>query len=449
MDNHNGAVGGSRETFPSVPEAVPVELRGDKITGDRYFSQAFAEREWEHMWTKVWHVGGREAQLPEAGDFILHNLMHESVMMVRQEDGSIRAFHNSCRHRGNQLATAEEGSMPRGFTCAYHGWRWGLDGVLEHAQDPEDFPQGNPCGKLKLVELPCATWGGFVWYSMDENAVPLEEYLYPIPHLLNARQPEKMIRVLWRTIRVNTNWKFAPDNFNESYHLPAVHPQMQAIIDEDYRNTVFEMYPTGHNRMIEQGQPSMRAMHPNEVEPAWEMMLREWGLDPAEFEGRARDGRRALQAQKRKLGKERGYSHFENLFDDELTDYFHHTLFPNVTLTGTSDGLHLYRTEPDPRDPEWCTFDYWYMVHPVEGQDTVETLYGTRPYAEAEHEFAVFGEAGSSHHLGDFLDQDLSVAVTQQRGFRSRAYADAYLSGQEGRIRRFHEVLNDYLDGRR
>jgi len=200
--------------------------------------------------------------------------------------------------------------------------------------------------------------------------------------------------------------------------------------------------------MIEQGQPSMRAMHPNEVEPAWEMMLREWDLDPADFKGRAREGRLALQAQKRKLGKERGYRHFDSMFDDELTDYFHHTLFPNVTLTGTSDGLYMYRTEPDPHDPEWCTFDCWYMVHPIEGCDTVETIYGTRPVVEAEHELVVFGEPGSSHHLGDFVDQDLSVAVTQQRGFRSRGYVDAYLSGQESRIRRFHEVLNDYLEGR-
>lgn len=339
--------------------------------------------------------------------------------------------------------------MPRGFTCAYHGWRWGVDGVLEHAQDPEDFPQGNPCGKLKLVEVPCATWGGFVWYSMDPNARPLEEYLYPIPDLLNSREPEKMIRVVWRTVRVNTNWKFSPDNFNESYHLPAVHPQMQAMIDEDYRNTVFEMYPNGHNRMIEQGQPSMRAMHPNEVEPVWEMMLRDWDLDPADFKGRARDGRLAIQAQKRKLGKQRGYHHYDGLLDDELTDYFHHTLFPNVTLTGTPDGLHFFRTEPDPHDPDWCTFDYWYMVRQPEGHGEVQTLYGVRPYEEAEHEFVVFGETASNHHLGDFLDQDLAVAVTQQRGFRSRAYADAYLSGQEGRIRRFHDVLNDYLEGRR
>ncbi|MFA7585492.1 MAG: aromatic ring-hydroxylating dioxygenase subunit alpha, partial [Novosphingobium sp.] len=228
MDNSDRAASGRGVTYPSVPQGAPIGLRGDKITGDRYYSRDFAEREWQHMWTKVWHVGGRAAQLPEPGDYIMHNLLHESVIMVRQKDGSIRAFYNSCRHRGNQLAAAEEGSMPQGFTCSYHGWRWGLDGVLQHAQDPEDFPQGNPCGKVKLMEVPCATWGGFVWYSMDENAKPLNEYLDPIPQLLDARQPEKMVRVLWRTIRVNTNWKFSPDNFNESYHLPAVHPQMQA-----------------------------------------------------------------------------------------------------------------------------------------------------------------------------------------------------------------------------
>ena len=438
-----------RPTYPTVPDSGLQPLRGDPMSGARYYSKEFAQQEWDHMWTKVWHVGGREAQLPEPGDFVLHNFLHESVFMVRQRDGSIRAFYNSCLHRGNQLATSEEGSMPNGFSCAYHGWRWDLDGVLRDAQDPEDFPQGNPCGKLRLKELPCASWGGFVWYSMDQNAAPLAEYLYPIPDLLKGRDADKMVRVLWRTVRVNTNWKFSPDNFNESYHLPTVHPQMRSIIDEDYRNTVFEMYPAGHNRMIEQGQPSLRAARPNEVEPAWEAMLREWDLDPADFKGRAREGRKALQHQKRRLGAERGCDHFETLMDDELTDYFHHTLFPNVTLTATPDGLHFYRTEPDRDDPEWCTFDYWYMVPRQAGQTEVPTLYGMRPCAEAEHEVVVFGETKSDHLLGDFLEQDLSVAVTQQRGFRSRAYADAYLSGQESRIRRFHEVLNDYLEGRR
>ncbi len=440
---------GEKPSYPSIGEIPAISLRGDRMSGDRYYCKDFARREWDHMWTKVWHVGGRTAELEDAGDFITHNFLRESVMMVRQDDGSIRAFHNSCQHRGNRLVMGQSGSLPGGFTCSYHGWRWGVDGTLEHAQDAEDFPQGNPCGKLKLKEIPCGTWGGFVWYSFNESAMPLLDYLHPIPALLGGRKPEDMTRVLWRTIRVNTNWKFSPDNFNESYHLTAVHPQMQQIVDEDYRNTIFEMYPTGHNRMIERGQPSMRANRPNEVEPIWEAMLKEWDLDPEDFKGRARDGRVALQQQKRKIGPSRGYKAFDDLLDDELTDYFHHTLFPNVTLTGTSDGLHMYRTEPDPNDPEWCTFDYWYMVPKVEGQAEVQTLYGVRPFAEAAHEQTIFGEGDSDYHLGDFLAQDLSVAVTQQQGFHSRAYKDAYLSGQESRIRRFHEVLNDYLEGRR
>lgn len=439
----------ARPAYPQVDSGGGKPLRGDPITGERYFSRDFARREWERMWTRVWHVAGRAAQLEEAGDFIVHDFLDESVVVVRQADGSARAFYNACRHRGQRFAQAEAGSVNGAFTCQYHGWRWGLDGTLQAVQDPDDFPQGNPCGKLHLKEVRCASWGGFIWYTMDDTAPALHDYLAPIPALMDHRSMASMVRVVWMTVRVNTNWKFSPDNFNESYHLPTVHPQMRQMIDEDYKNTIFDMYPNGHNRMIEQGQPSLRAQHPNEVEPVWEYMLREWGLDPAAFAGRARDGRLALQQAKRRLGAERGQGHFADLHDDELTDYFHHTLFPNVTVTATSDGVHFFRTEPDRADPEWCTFDYWYLVPRVPGQDTVPTVYGLRPYEEAAHEQVDYGSSRGGHHLGDFIDQDLGVAVTQQRGFHSRGYQDPYLSGQEGRVRRFHETLNDYLEGRR
>jgi phenylpropionate dioxygenase-like ring-hydroxylating dioxygenase large terminal subunit len=441
----------------SAPQGVRAEkldagdprfLRGDPITGDRYYSRDFARREWEHMWTRVWHIAGRESELPEAGDWIVHNFLRESVIATRQNDGSIRAFYNSCQHRGNRLAWAGEGHG--NLTCSYHGWEYGADGVLIHAQDPDDFEGGTPCGRVSLVEIPCDTWGGFVWYTMDPDAPSLAEFLDPIPQLFANRDLDTAVRVVRRTFAVDANWKFASDNFNESYHLPTVHPELATTTDEDYLNTVFEAYSSGHNRMIEQGQPSMRAPRPNEVEAPWDEILAAWDLDPADFAGRARDGRIALQQQRRKLGPARGYEHYAKYTDDELTDYFHHTLFPNVTLTGTADGVHFFRTEPHATDPEKCTFDYWFLAPLIEGNPEVVTICGPRPLEEAQPERFEYGSGAVVEDMMDsFLIQDLGVAVGQQQGFHSRGYRDAILSGQESRVRRFHEVLNDYLDGRR
>ena len=146
----------------------------------------------------------------------------------------------------------------------------------------------------------------------------------------------------------------------------------------------------------------------------------------------------------------RGFKHYERFTDAELTDYFHHTLFPNVTLTGTAEGVHFFRTEPHPTDPEKCTFDYWFLAPPVEGMEQLETICGPRPLQEAEQEHIEYGAGAEIEDMqGSFLVQDLSVAVGQQLGFHSRGYTDAILSGQESRVRRFHEVLNDYLEGRR
>jgi phenylpropionate dioxygenase-like ring-hydroxylating dioxygenase large terminal subunit len=436
-------------SYPTSPLAEIPAARGDKISGDRYWSKEFAEREWEHMWKRVWHVGGRVAQMEEAGDFIVHDFKHESVLMVKQKDGSIRAFFNVCMHRGNRLALSEEGGVASHFSCTYHGWKWGINGSLDWVQDAEDFPQGNPCGKLKLKELPCEIWGGFVFWSFDPDVKPLMEYLDPVPQILENRDLASYKRVVWRTLRVQTNWKFASDNFNEAYHIPTVHPQFMPMIDDHYSTTIFEMYPSGHNRMIEKLQPSSRGPDAGQMKPLWAQVLAEWDIDPALFDGKAQEARLALQQARRKLGPARGFTYFNQLSDDELTDQFHHTCFPNLTLTGTPEGLHVFRTEPDADDPNWSTFDYWYLVPQVDGASEIATLYGMRPYEEAVHEVGSFGDYQAEIAQGDFLSQDLSLAETQQRGLRSMAFEDGYLAGQETRVRRFHEVINDYLEGRR
>src|SRR5262245_20256645 len=118
------------DTFlgPRRPGMDPV-VRADVITADRYFSPDWAQREWDRLWTKTWHIGGMLSQLEEEGDWIKHDIGRESVVMVRQADGAVKAFYNACRHRGNRLVFTDAGGAPT-ITCSYHGWKYAPDGSL-------------------------------------------------------------------------------------------------------------------------------------------------------------------------------------------------------------------------------------------------------------------------------------------------------------------------------
>jgi phenylpropionate dioxygenase-like ring-hydroxylating dioxygenase large terminal subunit len=427
---------------PKRAEYDPA-VRGDPITAERYFAPEWAKAEWDRLWTKVWHIGGWAAELEEAGDWMRHDLGHESVVMVRQEDGAIRAFYNACRHRGNRLALTETGGGPA-LTCSYHGWRYAPDGALIHAQDAEDVMGGDPCGRVRLVELHCETWNGFVWFSMDPNAAPLHEWLQPVTGMFDNYRMADWTRVMHLTSEVRCNWKVIRDNFNESYHLPTLHPELATFINDDYTDTIFEMFPGGHNRMVMKGSEATgrRPHHFDGAVPApLDAMVAAWGVDPAAFAGRGRDLRAAVAEAKRRLGPERGFAHYARMTDSELVDYYHYTLFPNVSLTMSADGFQLLRTEPHPTDPERCVFDHWYMMPPVAGMDEVDTPIGRLPFRPAERQRIAHG-AGT---LGAVADQDLSVSESQQLGLRSRGYTGGLLTGQEKRVQRFHEMLNDLL----
>ena len=427
--------------------AAPADpaLRGDPITGDRYFCPAYMQKEWDRLWTRIWHIGGSAADLIEAGDYVTHMIGRESVIMVRQSDGAVRAFFNACRHRGNRLSWSELGGGPS-ITCAYHGWKWGIDGVLLHAQDVDDFPGGNPCGKAKLVEIACDVWGGFVWFNMDTSSRSLRDYLGEIGTQLEAYRMEGWVRVLYLTTEAPCNWKVIRDNFNESYHLPTLHPELASFINDGLPDTMIEMYPDGHNRMIMKGaQPSKRSHLAEQVEAPLAELLTFWGLDPAAFEHRAGAARLAIQQQKRKLGSARGHKHFESLSDSQLTDYYHITLFPNVTFTMGPDGFQVLRSEPHPTDPEKCIFDHWYYVPVIAGETTAVTPCGVVPVEAVERDRFAYG----SKSLGFVADQDLGIAAGQQQGLHSRGYTGGLLTRQENRIQRFHELLNDVLEGRK
>lgn len=439
---------------PPMDGRDPSNLRGDRISGERYFSPEFAQKEWDHLWTKIWHIAGRLADIPEDGDFLVHNFLKESVIAVRQEDGSVRAFYNSCGHRGMRLVN--DASSVAAFTCPYHGWRWGIDGALEFAQDADvDFSRGNPCGKLKLRELRCDTWGGFVWYTMDDEGPSLAEYLEPMPALYRNYPMETAVRVAWFRIELNANWKFVTDNFSESYHTRTAHPQVPPWIDQDVDSARHEMWPKGHGRTVQPMRPSLTDRPSEGGNAVFEAMLKQWDIDPTKYETYedfAMQGWLDLKEAKKRLWAEKGYVHYEHMDEEEITDSPHTVIFPNVTISFLPDHLIFFRSEPHAENPEKCYFDLWCMAYPVEGVKEVDSIMaGTRPLREvAECEHREFDNGrGVPELAGQIVFQDMELAEGMQAGMHSRGYQDAYLSDQEARVRLFHEVLNDWLGERR
>jgi hypothetical protein len=133
------------------------------------------------------------------------------------------------------------------------------------------------------------------------------------------------------------------------------------------------MYPIGEMKRYLEG---------NKMREPLMVLMQQWDLDPSEFEGRERDIRPALQTQKRKLGPE----HYDNLRDEQLTDFYHYNIFPNFSVSVTADGFHFLRSRPHPTDPEQCIFDNCYCAtHPEGANGPVGTPAGFVK-RDAEHE---------------------------------------------------------------
>ncbi|TAL00301.1 MAG: aromatic ring-hydroxylating dioxygenase subunit alpha [Rhodospirillaceae bacterium] len=417
------------------------------LPGRRYTSSEFAAAEWEQMWTKAWLLLGRESEMPEPGDYQVEEIGLESILMVRQKDGGVRAFYNVCQHRGNRLVGAECGGVDH-FVCAYHGWKWGLDGGLEWVKDAEDFP-ADTCQKVRLAEIKCETFAGFVWVNMDPDCCSLREYLGPVWDLLQAFPLPDMRRYMALTTRVPCNWKCVHDNFNESYHVGVLHPQSSGHIDDNYKDTGFFTYNNGHSLMkMKSGRPARRGDKWSEPTPMLETLMHMWELNPDDFKGRPAAVREALQQQKRKLGPSRGYKHYEQLSDEQLTDFMHFFIFPNISASITADGCHFLRARPSRNDPGQCVFDNWFYATEPEGVTTPVVLPGaivtTVPRGtDVPHEFIEYG----SRSLGLGIDQDMSANIGQQLGFQSRGYKGGLLAGQENRVRHFHDTIDGYIAG--
>jgi phenylpropionate dioxygenase-like ring-hydroxylating dioxygenase large terminal subunit len=427
-----------------TPQPMP-RLSDRPIEGSRYWSHDFMGREWDGIWTKAWLIGGLAAQVAQPGDFFTYDIGRESVLVTHGEDGRIRAFYNVCPHRGKRLVMEEQGHSKR-IACSYHGWRFTHEGELNFVPCPEDFAGGNPCSKVTLEEVKCEVFASFVWVNLDLAAAPLADHLGPVAHQIAGYRMEQMHRTHWVTLEGDWNWKCVQDNFNESYHLPFVHPQTRFVMEQSYKDCQFDLYaPQGHARMFMPGSRPARSLR-GHTDTVLEMMAKEliyWGLDPEDFREDPLRTRAALQQAKRERGAEKGYD-FSHFHDAQLTDHFHYTIFPNISFSLKPDGCIWLRADPHPTDPERCSFDMWYFTWFPEG---VDRYYAYSMGQEVDrttpvpHQRGVVGELS----CGPGIDQDVSIWSEQQKGLRSRGYKGGHLAGQEARVRFFHDTIDRWV----
>jgi phenylpropionate dioxygenase-like ring-hydroxylating dioxygenase large terminal subunit len=407
------------------------DLGTAKIPAARYTSKDYMQREWAAMWTKVWLIGGREELIPESGDWLSHEVGTESFIFVRQPDGAIKGFFNVCPHRGNRLVPKDASGFANSFRCGYHHWEWQTDGGLKNIPDRETFPQlqGDAAAcALGLKEVRTDRWGGFFWFTMAATGESLRDFLGVIPEHLDPYRFEAMKLIDWKTIRWDCNWKTSVDAFNETYHVQGIHPELLSWLDD--WNVQIDCLGRHNRYLVPFTTPSPRYEDQETPSAMMHGFAQLHGVDPAEYAGRPRALRLAIQKAKRAIEDDTIYP-YAQLNDDQLSDDYHYMIFPNVTMNIYGETMLMFVSRPHPTDPDKMFFDLLNFAH----------LAPETPHQLPEHTTYDHGQIS----LGQVLDQDAHNLPVVQEGMHSAAYDGLILGEQELRIRHFHKVLEDYV----
>jgi glycine betaine catabolism A len=211
-----------RSALP-VPHAME---RPDRAPKGRYTDREFFRLEAEQLWPRVWQMACRLEEIPEPGDVVTYEILDQSVLVLRNVDGEVRAFQNACRHRGVTLVEGW-GTCTSGFVCPFHGWCYGQDGKNTHVPQRRSFAEHNlQAGDIDLIPVRCETWGGCAWINLDDDAPPLRQCIEPAATILDAWKVESLRAEWWYACRLPVNWKLAQQAFQEQYHVVEAHPQL-------------------------------------------------------------------------------------------------------------------------------------------------------------------------------------------------------------------------------
>lgn len=214
----NGAAG--------VPETLP---------GWTYNDAGFFALEREHIFKRTWQFVCHVNDIPETGQYVTLAFAGERVFAIRDREGQVRAFHNTCRHRAACLAEGLSGRAARAIVCPYHGWSYDLDGTLAVVPGHESFPALDRAA-FGLLPVECEIWHGLVFVRMVAGGPSVAAMMAPYEAELapfRFAESKPLYADFWVDVS-EADWKNVMDNFLEGYHIPAGHPGLQRMFGSSY-----------------------------------------------------------------------------------------------------------------------------------------------------------------------------------------------------------------------
>jgi nitrite reductase/ring-hydroxylating ferredoxin subunit len=438
------------------------------ISVGRYVDPAFQKLEYERLWSRVWQVAARVDEIPDVNDFTTYEIGDQSVLLVRVDADTIKAYHNFCPHRGTALAQGCGAFHGGRIRCPFHGWRWDTRGRNQFVLERQEFRGGQLRDEdVALRELKCVIFAGFVFINFDSNPHSFEDFIAPVRKLIEDLAIGDMHHYWWKSIPVPSNWKVAQEAFFEGYHVPATHPQLEKAASEviygnrsqadtpfNHHNVSYDAFPYGHGRFY----ASQKSPFKGNVLPALthdpvdamaaRLQLLVDGMD-AEVLQEDVNVLLTLRGKPIPTGSSLGAEYAKALYADAAAhqrpmpkavpeiigmwggEIF---IFPNFMILPHAGNAMMYRARPAGSDPDRCIFE----------------IYSTRTLPQAIKPSRAGVErvtdVGDPQQVRLIPRQDLGNIPRMQKGLHSRAMRHTWLaSHQEKMILNMHQELDRYL----
>lgn len=384
------------------------ELGTEPISTERYLSIEYFELERRRVFGQSWLAVGRIEDVPRPRDYVIRTIevLPASILVVRGEDGEVRAFHNVCSHRGNLVCKRSDNGNSRRFTCEYHGWTYDCRGRLLSVPDEQLFP-GIEKDALGLTPIECEIWEGFIFVRFDSSrGESLREFLGTGMYDQYVGAFEGLTPMWGVEATVRCNWKACVDAFVETYHFATIHRRSIPDVTRskgDPRGHIVDARFEGPHRIIS------TYANPEHKPTPTEMLAWQYG-----------QGFHSAVTEK-KRDQAPGINRANHpLWNSDIT-----VIFPNMDINIIGD---------------WCLALWFWPV------DVQNTRFVARAYMPAAVNAGMrLSQRYTVSRLRETLREDLDNLESVQSGMETRAKMSMPLSDREIAIRHGLKSVADFV----